>query len=180
MTKEGSQYVPIPASTVHLSPGFLKFFARAAGAQRRALSGRCTTPPHFGYSLKQVNSNVDGLEVKIGSEALSGTGPAKPLVWTGAENVLTTEKGSAVLGTYNGPWAVFRFVSDARISGAGSTLELLWVQRNNNTDIILPNGKLKSYTYELQVNGLNPFRASRMGEHALRASDQCSKKIAGR
>lgn len=159
VTKEGTQYVQNPTATVHLSPGFLAFFARAV-ALSEALYPVGATAPHFGYSLKQVNSNVDGLEVKIGSEALSGTGPAKPLVWTGAENVLTTEKGSAVLGTYNGPWAVFRFVSDARISGAGSTLELLWVQRNNNTDIILPNGKLKSYTYELQVNGLNPFRAS--------------------
>ena len=120
------------------------------------------TAPHFAYSLKQVSSNVDGLELKM-ERHLSGTGPAKPLTWTGAENVLTTEKGSAVLGTYNGPWAVFHFVSDARITGAGSVLELQWVQRNNNTDIVLPNGKLKSYTYELQVSGLNPFCAAEWG-----------------
>jgi hypothetical protein len=114
--------------------------------------------------LKQVNSNVDGLELKIGSETLSGSGPAKALIWTGSENVLTTEsKGAAVLGTYNGPWAVFHWVSEARIFGAGSALELEWVQRNNNTAIILPNGKVKSYTYELQVSGRNPFLPSEWG-----------------
>ena len=162
VTKEGLQYVANPSSVVHLAPAFLTFFTRAA-ALSDALYPAGATAPHFAYSLKQVSSNVDGLELKIGSETLSGTGPAKPLTWTGAENVLTTEKGSAVLGTYNGPWAVFHFVSDARITGAGSVLELQWVQRNNNTDIVLPNGKLKSYTYELQVSGLNPFRAAEWG-----------------
>jgi len=178
VTKEGSHYVPNPASTVHLSPGFLNFFDRAAGlsdalypaaaALAPPAPGATATPatiaPHLNYSLKQVNNNVEGLELKIGSETLSGTGPAKSLTWTGSENVLVTEKGSAVLDSYNtAPWALFHFISGAHITGAGSVLELEWVQLTNNNPIILPNGKRKSYTYELQVSGRNPFLASEWG-----------------
>ena len=171
VTKEGSHYVPNPASTVHLSAGFLNFFDRAAALSdalypATAAPAAGTPPaapaPRLNYSLKQVTSTVEGLELKIGSETLSGTGPAKPLVWTGSESVLVTEnKGLGVLGNYDMiPWAVFHWVSGARISGAGSVLELEWIIQNNNIPVKLPNGKLKSYTYELQVSGRNPFLAS--------------------
>jgi len=174
VTKEGSHYAPIPASAVHLSPGFLNFFDRAAGLSDALYPATAApapgTPaaapaPHLNYSLKQVTSTVEGLELKIGAETLSGTGPAKPLVWTGSESVLVTEnKGLGVLGNYDMlPWAVLHWVSGANISGAGSVLELEWIIRNNNIPIKLPNGKLKSYTYELQVSGRNPFLASEWG-----------------
>ena len=189
VTKEGSHYTPVPTSTVHLSPGFLNFFDRAAGLSD-ALYPAAATPgptaatppaapaPHLNYSLKQVTSTVEGLELKIGSETLSGTGPAKPLVWTGSESVLVTEnKGLGVLGNYDMiPWAVFHWVSGARISGAGSVLELEWIIQNNNIPVKLPNGKLKSYTYELQVSGRNPFLASEWGNMRCMAPVSEAKK----
>jgi hypothetical protein len=189
VTKDGSHYTPIPGSTVHLSPGFLNFFDRAAGLSD-ALYPAAATPapaaatppappaPHLNYSLKQVTSTVEGLELKIGSETLSGTGPAKPLAWTGSESVLVTEnKGLGVLGNYDMiPWAVFHWVSGARISGAGSVLELEWIIQNNNIPVKLPNGKLKSYTYELQVSGRNPFLASEWGNMRCMAPVSEAKK----
>ncbi len=31
-----------------------------------------SAPPHFSYTLKQLPSNLEGVEVKIGSEKLAG------------------------------------------------------------------------------------------------------------
>jgi type VI protein secretion system component VasK len=71
-----------------------------------------------------------------------------------------TTKGGDILGSFQGPWAVFRFVADAHSQVSGPLTNLEWIMQSNNRTIMLPNGKIKSYSYELQVTGFNPFRPS--------------------
>jgi type VI protein secretion system component VasK len=101
-------------------------------------------------------SNLEGVEVKIGSEKLEGEGAQKTFVWTGAsDNVDVTTKSGDPLDSFSGPWAVFKFVARARQLGGG---KLEWVSETNGRTVMLPNGKQKSYDYQLQVSGsANPF-----------------------
>jgi len=159
LAKQGSRYVEIPAPKMKLSPAFVAFFNRAAGFSD-ALYPAGSATPKFAYSLKAMPSNVDTV-LKIGSDTLSGIGQQKTFTWTGSPaDVQVTTKGGDILGSFSGPWAVFKFVADAhsQVSGAVTTLE--WIMQSNGRTIMLPNGKPKSYTYELQVNGWNPFRSS--------------------
>ena len=159
LAKQGSRYVEIPAPKMKLVPAFVAFFNRAAGFSDALYPGGSATPK-FAYSLKAMPSNVDTV-LKIGSDTLSGIGQQKTFTWTGAPaDVQVTTKGGDILGSFSGPWAVFKFVADAhsQVSGAVTTLE--WIMQSNGRTIMLPNGKPKSYTYELQVNGWNPFRSS--------------------
>jgi hypothetical protein len=97
--------------------------------------------------------------LKVGKETLSGPGQSKTFIWTGApEDVQVTTKGGDILGSYPGPWSIFRFVSEAHSPVSGSTTNLEWILQSNGRPIILPNGKQKSYSYQLQVSGFNPFR----------------------
>jgi hypothetical protein len=50
---------------------------------------------------------------------------------------------------------VFKFVARARQLGGG---KLEWVSETNGRTVMLPNGKQKSYDYQLLVSGsANPF-----------------------
>ena len=153
--KVGNRYVANPSATVKPSPSFLFFLNRVA-ALSDTLYPSGSQPPHFSYTLKQLPSNLEGVEVKIGNEKLAGEGAQKTFVWTGApENIEVATKNGDTLDSANGPWAVFRFVARARHM-ASNNLE--WVIENNGKPVMLSNGKVKSYDYQLQVSGsANPF-----------------------
>jgi type VI secretion system protein ImpL len=159
LAKQGSRYVEVPGPKMKLSPTFVSFFNRAAGFSDALYPGGSATPK-FAYSLKALPSNVDAV-LKIGSDTLSGIGQQKTFTWTGAtEDVQVTTKTGDILGSFSGPWSVFKFVADAHSQVSGPATNLEWIMQSNNRPIVLPNGKIKSYTYELQVNGWNPFRTS--------------------
>jgi type VI protein secretion system component VasK len=63
------------------------------------------------------------------------------------------------MGSFKGPWSVFRFVADAHSQGSGHVTNLEWIMQSNERTIMLPNGKPKSYSYQLEVNGVNPFQS---------------------
>jgi len=112
-------------------------------------------PPRFSYTLKQLPSNLEGVEVKIGDKKLVGDGAQETFVWTGAPENIDVSKNGDTLDSANGSWAVFRFIARAHHL-SGNNLE--WVIENNGRPVILPNGKVKSYDLQLQVAGsANPF-----------------------
>jgi len=153
--KVGSRYVPNTAATVRPSPAFISFLNRVAGLSE-TLYPSGSPPPHFSYSLKQLPSNLEGVEVKIGNEKLAGEGSQRTFIWTGtSDDVQVTTKSGDPLDAFSGPWAVFKFVARARQLGGG---KLEWVSETNGRTVMLLNGKQKSYDYQLQVSGsANPF-----------------------
>jgi hypothetical protein len=74
-----------------------------------------------------------------------------------------------VLGNqFKGPWAVFRFVADAHAQGSGTVTNLEWFIQSNGKNIMLSNGRPQSYSYQLHVDGLNPFQAGELsGLHCV-------------
>ena len=152
----GNKYVANTAGTVKPSATFLYFLNRVA-ALSDTLYPAGSPPPKFSYTLKQLPSNLEGVEVKIGNEKLAGEGAQKTFVWTGTpEDVQVTSKSGDVLDSFPAdPWAPFKLVARARQLGGG---KLEWVNENNGKPIMLSNGKQKSYDYQLQVSGpANPF-----------------------
>jgi type VI secretion system protein ImpL len=161
LTKQGSRYFETPGPNLKLSAAFVAFFNRAA-AFSGALYPEGSATPKFGYSLKALPSNVDAI-LKIGSETLASTSDPKIFFWTGApDDVQVTTPGADILGSFSGAWAVFKFVGDAHSQVLGPTTNLEWIMQSNNRTIMLPSGKPKSYSYELQVTGVNPFLASEL------------------
>ncbi len=153
--KVGSNYVPNPLAPVKPSAGFLLFLNRV-GALSETLYPSGSTSPHLSYTLKQLPSNLEGVKVKIGNDTLEGESAQKTFVWTGApEDIFVTSKGGDTLDSFSGSWAAFHFVARAHYLGNG---KLEWVNETNGRPIMLPNGKQKSYDYQLQVSGSeNPF-----------------------
>jgi len=158
LPEPGPPYVPVAGGTVKLNPAFVQFFNHAT-AFSKAMYGADSATPRFSYTLKEMPSNVEGLVLKIGNEALSGTGQSNTFSWTGTpQEIQVTTKGGDILGAYSGSWSVFKFVSEANSKVSGPVTNLEWILQSNNRPIMLPSGKQKSYSYQLQVNGYNPFR----------------------
>ena len=152
--KVGSGYAANPTATAKPSAEFLRFLSRVQGLSE-VMYPSGSAPARFSYTLKQLPSNLEGVEVTIGSEKLSGKDAQKTFVWTGAPENIDVSKNGDTLDSASGPWAVFRFV--ARAHHLSST-NLEWVIENNGQPVRLPNGKIKSYDYQLQVAGpANPF-----------------------
>ena len=152
--KVGTGYVANPTATAKPSPDFLRFLSKMS-ALSDVMYPSGSAPPHFSYTLKQLPSNLEGVDVTIGSEKLSGSGAQKTFVWTGAPENIDVSKNGDTLDSASGPWAVFHFVARAHHLTYNN---LEWVIENNGQPVKLPNGKIKSYDYQLQVAGAaNPF-----------------------
>jgi type VI secretion system protein ImpL len=153
--KVGSGYAANPTATAKPSQDFLRFLSKM-GALSEVMYPNGSAPPHFSYTLKDLpSSNLDGVEVTIGSDKLSGKDAQKTFVWTGASENIDVSKNGDTLDSASGPWAVFHFVARAHHLTYNN---LEWVIENNGQPVKLPNGKIKSYDYQLQVAGpANPF-----------------------
>jgi type VI protein secretion system component VasK len=157
VVKQGSRYVA-GQGALQVSQNFLNFFNRATSLSDTLYPAGATSP-RFTFTLKPLPSNLDGFVLKIGSETLQASESAKTFAWTGAgENVEVTSRGGDPLETDQGTWAVFRFMMNARWTGP----DLEWISQSNGKTVILPNGKVKSFRYQLQVNGFNPLRPSEL------------------
>jgi type VI secretion system protein ImpL len=152
LVKQGSRYDAIP-STVKLNPSFVIFFNNAAAISQTLYSAGSVTP-RVSFTLRQSASNVPDLTLKIGTETLSGTGQSKTFSWTGNEDVQITSKG-VPLGAFSGLWAVSHFVADGYGRTVGSN-ELEYTIKNNDRPVIV-DGKPETYSYQLQVTGVNVF-----------------------
>jgi type VI secretion system protein ImpL len=160
IAKQGAKYQSTSSGTVNINPAFLEFFNHAADVTETFFPAGSPSPK-FAYTLKAMPSNLEGVILKVGSETLSGMGQQKTFYWTGVpEQVVASTQGGDILGTFPGAWAIFHFVADAHAHGSGSIIDLEWVQQSNGRTIMLPDGKSKSYNFQLQVNGWNPFGAS--------------------
>jgi type VI secretion system protein ImpL len=162
LAKHGSQYVAIDSGTVHINPLFVVFLGRAA-ALSNALYPEGPSPK-LTFILGQLQTDVDGLNIKIGSQSLAANEPFKTFTWTGSENesVQVSAKG-APYGSYTGPWAVFHFVSGATWHDAGPNLANLERTMETNGQTMRlppPDNQIMYYRYQLNVTGTNPFRPS--------------------
>ena len=150
--KVGSGYAPTPSAKPKPSPSFMLFLNRMA-ALSEAFYPSGSLPPNLSYTLKPLPSNLEGVELKIGNKTLAGEGAQETFAWTGSpEDISVTTKGGDIMYTFKGPWAIFRFVGTARYLGGG---KLEWVSEINGQPVMLPNGKVKSFDYQLRPE--NPF-----------------------
>src|SRR5581483_3599415 len=130
LLRQGSRYAPDPSASIHLNPGFVAFFNRAAAFSDMTYQGG-SSDPHFSYNVKPVLSDdIESLKLTIDGQTADFTAasPAKNFAWqaSGAHGVQLTGKYRGgtdfQYATYDGLWAVFEWVGDAD-SEQGSVFE---------------------------------------------------------
>jgi type VI secretion system protein ImpL len=107
---QGSQYVPAPGSTVHISPAFIGFLNSAQKISSN-LYPAGGNQPSLDFTLTEVKSsgvsdaalNIDGKQINAGGESATFHWVSQP----SSKITLTTQKNTAP--TMTGPWSVFHF-----------------------------------------------------------------------
>jgi type VI secretion system protein ImpL len=147
-------YVPNPNAELKITPEFARFFDRMARLSD-ALYAQGTSPtPKVSFVFRQLPSNVDDLTLKIGTDTLAGINQQKTFTWTGLSTdfVEVSSKAYGSLESHSGVYAVHQLIQNAH----GLDADLEWVIETNNKPQTLPNGKTKSFHYQLQVPGSAP------------------------
>jgi type VI secretion system protein ImpL len=158
LQKQGAQYVPLPAGSMTITPGFIGFFNRATTFSDGLYAGN-SADPHLTYTLKPLPSEgIKNLNIalRIDGQTLAysgGVALAKQFTWPGAahEAVATVKFGGQDVTWSNneGLWALFQFFGKAERQD-GNVLE--WVARLGR-DPMLVNGR--PLTVRVEV-GMNP------------------------
>jgi type VI secretion system protein ImpL len=128
VTRQG---VPVEGAPVALTPAFRGFLQRAAAFTDAAYQGG-SADPHLTYSVKpDIGPDTDRIKVSIDGQAAEFVGAgaaAKNFVWPGSAHgvqltLIPKGGGGYDYPTYDGLWAVFRFVADAD-KRAGNMMEM--------------------------------------------------------
>jgi type VI secretion system protein ImpL len=169
LMRQGTQYVPNPASKVTVNPGFLNFFNSAA-AFAETLYADGSADPHFSYSLKpETTEGVQMVTLKVDGQTLSHTAGApaafQKFTWHGSgthEAQLSVRFGNTDLGFASGEglWAAFHLFQKANQStatGAGQQLEWITSSGKVSEAIKLPSGKPLTVRLDLDLGAAPPL-----------------------
>ena len=120
--RQGNQFVPNPAGSVKLAPGFVTFLNRAA-AFADVLFKDNAAEPHLTFSVQpmpaepfsSVTLTVDGEPLR---SSTGGNVASMPIDWPRAGQTLKLSAGSGgtepfSVGPYTGPWALFKLFNNA-------------------------------------------------------------------
>ncbi len=115
------QGVPVPGAPIQITPAYQNFLGRASAFTDAAYPNGAANP-QLKYSVRAViGPDTDRVQVTIdgqNAEFVGASAPAKVFTWPGAAHgmqLTVMGKGGAsyIYPTYDGLWAVFKFVNDA-------------------------------------------------------------------
>ena len=152
LIQQGSTYVPVVGSPMHVNQDFVQFFNHAA-AESAALY-----PPGSAngitFTMHVLPSNgIQTVTFSIDSQQLTGTNSSRQFTWsvsTSQSAQLTAN--SLPLAQYSGPWAVFHVMAEGHIVQGGTAPQLAIPLEVNNRPII-ENGSPVLVKFELSGPG---------------------------
>src|ERR1017187_109556 len=170
LTRQGTQYVPNPASKVTVNPAFLAFFNSAA-AFAETLYADGGQYPHFSYSLKpETTEGFQMLTLLLDGQTLTHTSGAaaafKKFTWQGSGT--HAAKLSVRFGTQDlelasgeGLWAAFHLFQQANTqsTATGGVQVLDWIASSGKAGqaMRLPSGKPLTVQLDLDLGAAPPL-----------------------
>jgi len=166
--KQGAQYASKPGGTMNVTPGFLRFFNRAAAFTDAVYPGG-SAQPKLTYSLKSdLSGSNQSIALTIDGTAFSpshGKVQAQQFVWPGASSGVTMQVkfggDSFNWPRYDGLWAAFEFFADSeeRSQPSGSVYQLEWTLRTGQSAraVTTAAGQPVSVRFDLDMMGSPPI-----------------------
>jgi type VI secretion system protein ImpL len=171
IVKQGSQYVAPSSDTLRIAPEFLRWFNSMAGFADALYPGG-SPQPRLGLSLTQSAKNrFSDLSITVDGEKLSGG--SRQFTWPGKKPGITISERGDPLISFEGPWALFRFASEANWEAAAGAAELQFRLQTNGRQQKFADGTDKIVYYELRMS--NPTVLQRPHLAAMR---NCVSRVA--
>ena len=150
---QGSQYISPPGGSVHPNPEFIRWINNLIVFADTAFPGG-SAQPHLSFTLTQLPKNrFQDLSISVGPDKLSGAGLSKQFTWTAAPGAkITLSERGVSFAEFEGPWAPFRFGSDALWQHTEGLPELQFAVQTNGRQQKFEDGTPKIAYYELKMN----------------------------
>ncbi len=156
---QGPQYVPAPGAPVQVTPGFNRFFNRAAAISAGFFPQGAKTPA-LTFSLREVpTKGVQNATLSIDGQRVSSPNAAQPFTWN-----VQSAQGAQLSASYldakdvpllqtHGTWALFELLSKARAQRTGTGTQLDFPLEISNSPIKLPDGTPLVVEFNLSGSG---------------------------
>ncbi|MDR3752343.1 MAG: ImcF-related family protein [Terracidiphilus sp.] len=134
LIQQGSTFVPIVGSPMHVNPDFVQFFNHAAAISAdfypSGASGNLTFTMHF-----LPSTNIQNVTFSMDGQQLSGTGGPRQFTWSMASQSAQLTANALPVVQSNGPWAVFHVMAQGHVVQGGAVEQLAIPLEANNRQI---------------------------------------------
>jgi type VI secretion system protein ImpL len=134
LIQQGSTFVPVVGSPIHVNSDFVQFFNRAAAISAdfypSGAPGSLTFTMHFlpSTDIQNVTFSMDG-------QQLSGTSGSKQFTWSMASQSAQLTANALPVAQSSGPWAVFHVMAQGHVVQGGAVEQLAIPLEANNRQI---------------------------------------------
>ena len=139
LVQQGSTWAPAPGAPMHVNPGFVGFFNRAAGLSAILYPSGSQGFVFIVHILP--SKGIQSVTFQVDSQRLSGSDASKQFTWslaTSQQAELTANYGSGSLPlAFSGPWAIFHLLGKGRVEQSGATDRLAYPLEIANTPIVV-------------------------------------------
>jgi type VI secretion system protein ImpL len=154
LTQQGSTYVPVTGSPMHVNPEFVQFFNRAAALSASLYPAGGSSG--FTFNMHILPSNgIQNVTFTLDAQKISGTDASRQFTWSlGTSQQAQLTANTLPLAQFNGPWAVFHVMAEGHVVQGGATQQLVIPLEANNRPI-MDNGSPVLVKFELSGPGAN-------------------------
>ena len=156
LIQQGSTWVPVQGSPMHLNPDFTRFFNRAASLS--AVLYPAGGSPGLSFTAHVLPSKgIKNVTLVVDAQRLTGSDASKQFTWSLASSqqaqlIASYGSGTLPLLQFNGPWAVFHLLGKGRLEQSGATERLAYPLEISNTPIVVDGVPL---IVHLELSGPN-------------------------
>ena len=154
LMQQGSMYVPVTGSPMHVNQDFVQFFNRAAALSADLYPS--AGPGGLTFMMRVMPSNgIQNFSFSMDGQQINGTSATKQFTWSLASSQTAQLTANTLpLAQFNGPWAVFHVMAQGHVVQGGATQQLVIPLEANNRPI-MSNGSPVLVKFELSGPGAN-------------------------
>jgi type VI secretion system protein ImpL len=160
VTRQGSDFVPVAAGNIHITPAFLDFFKRAMRFSDSVYGGSSQPQLHFALRPAGIDG-FDKVTVDFSGQQVPSPGSTVALTWRAGDldRITMTGTPNITLLNYPGPWAVFHFFYEAdRTEPHGNTYTAVWIPKTSaGGQPMQIGGKNVTVRYDVDMQGAPPI-----------------------
>jgi type VI secretion system protein ImpL len=152
LIQQGAEYLPAPNPPVHVTPGFVRFFNRAAALSAEFFPAGATGPSLV-FAMKNIPSNgIKDMTFAVDSQKMTGADGSKQFTWAAQTAQQAQLSANGLPLQFQGTWSLFELLNKARVAHAGSN-QLEFPLEVANTPVKAPDGTPLVVRFELSGPG---------------------------
>jgi type VI secretion system protein ImpL len=153
LIQQGAEYQPAANSPVHVTPGFVRFFNRAAALSANFFPAGASSP-QLVFVLRYLPTNgIQNASFTVDSQSMAGKDGSKQFTWNAQTAQQAQLSANGLPLQFQGTWSLFVLLNKARVVRGGASNQLEFPVEVSNTPVKAPDGTPLVVRFELSGPG---------------------------